>query len=85
MFISISMQERDALLAGLYLLKAAIQGNTLDGDSAGTDLNHAADLLRNGGTHEGLGSDGIDTLADFLVNEFPNPPVNRPPMNEQSA
>lgn len=66
--LSLSGQERDALLAALKLLEVSMKEGLVqpnDGD--------IGDLLTNGGEHEGLTPWQISALADRVVAEYPAP------------
>lgn len=76
--MQLSMPERDALLAGLHLLKKALKEKAIEFNATNPESDFVADLYCNGGTHQGLDPAGIDALADILVDEFPGPPVETP-------
>lgn len=75
--MKLSMQQRDALLAGLLLLKDAITNEQTAGfDSSDPESHRLADILTNGGVHSGLNLEQCVTLADMIVDNYPDPPVS---------
>lgn len=68
--ISMSAQERDALLAALKLLEGALKRRLVIPNDG-----NIGDLLTNGGEHEGLTPQKIADLADRIVNAYPAPQV----------
>lgn len=77
--MELSMQERDALLAGLALLQEAItKGATKGFDPRTPEANPLSDLLTNGGMHDGLSLEGCARLADTIVGEYPCPAIAKP-------
>lgn len=68
----LSAQERDAIIAGLHLLKLHLINTRLQ---HGT---HTFDLLTNGGTHEGLQIKSVESLADQVIDAYPSPAIAQP-------
>lgn len=73
--MKLSMQQRDALLAGLALLGAALEAGSIKVDQANHEEDPVGDLLTNGGEHSGLTPTQVRELADVIVAEYPAPPV----------
>lgn len=74
--MNLSMQQRDAILAALHLLKCAIEGGATAGfDPSRPEEHPLCDLLTNGGQHQGLNSEQCSELSDLIVSEYPSPEI----------
>lgn len=71
--MQLSMQQRDALLAGLALLGMAMENGSIVVDRSSPEVDAIGDLLTNGGEHGGLSRCEVRQLADMIVDEYPAP------------
>ncbi len=73
--MDLSAQQRDALLAGLSLLRCEIEHGRVVINKDDPECDPIGDLLSNGGEHDGLSAEEVSQLADLIVAEYPEPDV----------
>ncbi len=71
--MNLSMQQRDALLAGLALLRAGLEDGRIAINKEDPESDPIGDLFSNGGEHQGLSIDQLRELSDLIVDEYPCP------------
>ena len=73
--MNLSMQQRDAILAGLALLRGELGEGKVLINKADPEATPIGDLFTNGAMHDGLTIAQIGELADFVVHSYPAPEI----------